>query len=50
MNRIDQLFQQRTEPVLNIYFTAGFPALDDTRTILKSLEKAGADLIEIGIP
>ena len=50
MNRIDQLFQQRTEPVLNMYFTAGFPKLDDTRTILRSLQDAGADLIEIGIP
>lgn len=50
MNRIDQLFEQRTEPVLNIYFTAGYPQLNDTRTILKSLQDAGADLIEIGIP
>lgn len=50
MNRIDQLFHQRTEPVLNIYFTAGFPQLNDTRKILKSLQQAGADLIEIGIP
>lgn len=50
MNRIDKLFQQRSEPVLNIYFTAGFPELNDTRKILKGLEEAGADLIEIGIP
>ncbi len=50
MNRIDNLFQQRSEPVLNIYFTAGFPELNDTRKILKGLEAAGADLIEIGIP
>lgn len=50
MNRIDQLFHQRTGPVLNIYFTAGFPQLNDTRRILKSLQLAGADLIEIGIP
>ena len=50
LNRIDQLFQQQNAPVLNIYFTAGFPKLDSTRTILKGLQKAGADLIEIGIP
>lgn len=50
MNRIDKLFQQRNEPVLNIYFTAGFPKLEDTRTILSGLQAAGADLIEIGIP
>lgn len=50
MNRIDKLFQNRTEPVLNVYFTAGFPKLDDTLPILRTLQSAGADLIEIGIP
>lgn len=50
MNRIDQLFQNRTEPVLNVYFTAGFPKLDDTLPILRNLQSAGADLVEIGVP
>ncbi|MBB6463102.1 tryptophan synthase subunit alpha [Flammeovirga kamogawensis] len=50
MHRIDELFQRKPEEVLNIYFTAGYPKLDDTRTILKSLQDSGADLIEIGIP
>ena len=36
--------------ILNIYFTAGFPQLNDTVTIIKLLQKAGADMIEIGIP
>lgn len=36
--------------VLNIYFTAGYPKLNDTEIILKALEEGGADLIEIGIP
>ncbi|MEM1137241.1 MAG: tryptophan synthase subunit alpha [Bacteroidota bacterium] len=49
MNRIDQLFQQKRD-ILNIYFTAGFPKLNDTVKILEALEKAGADLIEIGMP
>ncbi len=35
---------------LSIYFTAGYPQLNDTATIISNLEKAGADLIEIGIP
>jgi tryptophan synthase alpha chain len=35
---------------LTIYFTAGYPNLNDTETIILNLEKAGADLIEIGIP
>lgn len=50
MNRIDKLFQDKKERVLNVYFTAGYPQLNDTTTILEALETSGADLIEIGIP
>lgn len=50
MNRIDQLFQRRTAPVLSIYFTAGHPALNDTQRILQLLQESGVDLVEIGIP
>ncbi|GAA4849143.1 tryptophan synthase subunit alpha [Algivirga pacifica] len=50
MNRIDQLFQAKSEGILNIYFTAGYPSLEDTNTILEALQSSGADLIEIGIP
>jgi tryptophan synthase alpha chain len=35
---------------LTIYFTAGYPHLNDTETIILNLEKAGVDLIEVGIP
>ncbi|MEN7551390.1 tryptophan synthase subunit alpha [Rapidithrix thailandica] len=49
-NRIDQLFQQKKERVLNVYFTAGYPQLNDTCTIIKTLQQSGADLIEIGMP
>ncbi|MEM9340255.1 MAG: tryptophan synthase subunit alpha [Bacteroidota bacterium] len=48
-NRIDQVFNNK-ENILNIYFTAGFPKLDDTLRVAKSLEEAGADILEIGIP
>lgn len=50
MNRIDVLFQQKTNNVLSVYFTAGFPNLDDTTPVLKSLQTHGVDLVEIGIP
>lgn len=50
MNRIDQLFQQKQKDVLAVYFTAGFPRLDDTAVILQSLQESGADLAEIGMP
>lgn len=49
-NRITKLFQQKREGILNIFFTAGFPGRDDTVTILQTLEKAGADMAEIGMP
>lgn len=35
---------------MSVYFTAGFPALNDTRRIIKALDKYGADMIEIGMP
>ena len=50
MNRIVELFKSKKENILSIYFTAGFPKLDDTTVILDELVKAGADMIEIGIP
>src|SRR5690606_29866672 len=50
MNGIDQLFAEKSENILSIYFTAGYPKLSDTLPIMKALEEAGADIIEIGIP
>ena len=50
MNRIDNLFQTKKERVLSIYFTAGFPKLEDTLPIMQAIESAGADIIEVGVP
>ncbi len=50
MNRIVSLFEKQPQNNLNVYFTAGFPAPTDTRRVLKALEVAGADLVEIGMP
>ncbi|MFA5817246.1 MAG: tryptophan synthase subunit alpha [Bacteroidales bacterium] len=50
MNRIDELFLRKQKSVLSVYFTAGYPELTDTGLIISGLEKAGADLIEIGFP
>lgn len=49
-NRINQLFETKKENILSVYFTAGYPNLNDTAEIIRLLEKHGADLIEIGIP
>ena len=50
MNRLDRLFADRSSDILNIYFTAGFPQRDDTATIITALDRAGVDLIEVGMP
>ncbi|MCO6563872.1 MAG: tryptophan synthase subunit alpha [Apibacter sp.] len=50
MNRIHQLFNKKQKDILSIYFTAGYPNLNDTGKIIKGLEKNGIDLIEVGIP
>jgi len=49
MSRIQELFKKKRD-ILSIYFTAGFPKLDDTVLIIKTLVQGGADMIEIGIP
>lgn len=49
MNRINKKLQENKK-ILSIYFTAGYPALNDTVSIIQTLEKSGVDLIEIGLP
>ena len=49
MNRIDKKFQE-DKKLLSIYFSAGHPNLEDTVPILKKLQAAGVDMVEIGLP
>ncbi|MDT0541036.1 tryptophan synthase subunit alpha [Croceitalea sp. P059] len=49
MNRINQKMLE-DKKLLSIYFTAGYPALNDTVQIIEDLEKNGVDMIEIGLP
>lgn len=49
MNRIKTKLQE-DKKLLSIYFTAGYPKLEDTVPIIQELEKAGVDMIEIGLP
>lgn len=49
-NRISALFKRKDKNILSIYFTAGYPELNDTLKIIIQLEKSGADLVEIGMP
>lgn len=50
MNRINKLFQEKKEQILSVYFTAGYPNLEDTVPVIQELVKNGVDLIEIGMP
>jgi len=49
MNRIQTKLQDNKK-LLSIYFTAGYPSINDTVSIIKDLETNGVDMIEIGLP
>ncbi len=49
MNRINSKLQENKK-LLSIYFTAGYPKLNDTTSVLKALESSGVDMVEIGLP
>jgi len=49
MNRINQKLQENKK-LLSIYFSAGYPNLNDTVQIIQDLEQSGVDMIEIGLP
>ncbi len=50
MSRIKELFNRKNQRVLNVYCTAGYPQLNSTMEVMKALEAAGVDLIELGMP
>lgn len=49
MNRI-HIKLQEDKKLLSIYFSAGYPKINDTVKIIEQLEKNGVDMIEIGLP
>ena len=49
MNRINTKLEEGKK-LLSIYFTAGYPKLEDTTTVIEKLVEAGVDMIEIGLP
>ncbi|MDB2385193.1 tryptophan synthase subunit alpha [Polaribacter sp.] len=50
MNSIQKIFQQKDKNLLSIYFTCGFPELNDTTKVIAELEKSSVDFIEVGLP
>ncbi|WP_077400513.1 tryptophan synthase subunit alpha [Cellulophaga omnivescoria] len=49
MNRINKKMQE-DKKLLSLYFTAGYPELNNTVKIIEDLEANGVDMIEIGLP
>jgi tryptophan synthase alpha chain len=50
MNSIQELFQKKDTNLLSIYFTCGYPKLEDTTKVISALEESGVDFIEVGLP
>lgn len=50
MNRINQLFAQKQQGLLSLYFCAGHPTLESTLPILRAVQERGIDFVEVGIP
>ena len=49
-NRIKELFKRKKKNILSVFYTAAYPTLQSTAIIGEALERAGADIIEIGVP
>src|SRR5688572_14698427 len=50
MTRIGEMFKRKNKAIVNVYCTAGYPSLDSTLEVMKSLQENGADMIELGMP
>lgn len=50
MSSLKTLFKNRSKNLCSVFFTAGFPNLDDTKTIIQQLGENGVDFIEVGLP
>ncbi|MDT7833511.1 tryptophan synthase subunit alpha [Flavobacteriaceae bacterium S356] len=50
MNSIKKIFQEKDKNILSIYFTSGFPELNDTSKVIEGLSHGGVDFIEVGLP
>ena len=51
MNKINKLFSEnKDQKLLSLYFCAGSPTLEGTAEVIKTLERRGISMIEVGIP
>ena len=50
MSKLELVFKEKSKRILNVYLTAGYPSLYITMKVMTSLQKNGADIIELGMP
>jgi len=50
MSKLQEVFKNKSNGVLNVYCTAGYPQLESTLQIIDTLQNNGADIIELGMP
>lgn len=51
MNKINKLFAERgNEKLLSLYFCAGTPKIDGTADVIRTMERRGINMVEVGIP
>ena len=51
MNKINQLFKDsQDKKLLSLYFCAGCPNLENTGDVIKTMQRRGIAMIEVGIP
>ena len=51
MNKINQLFaENQDKKLLSLYFCAGSPTLEGTGEVIKTMQRRGIAMIEVGIP
>lgn len=50
MSKLIELLDKKQERLCSVFFSSGFPKLNDTENIIKSLDANGIDFIEVGLP
>lgn len=50
MSKLIALLEKKQERLCSVFFSSGFPKLNDSTKIIKSLDANGIDFIEVGLP
>ena len=50
MSKLKELFKNKSKDLCSVFFTSGFPELNDTTKVIEGLSNNGVDFIEVGLP